>query len=77
MEVNTPLNTFTWPYHSKQKTRSISWQYEQLKFGLLGGFRIEGLERMRETLKVEYKQLAVRYNLDPYKVSDNVSIILC
>lgn len=41
----------------------ITWQYEQLNFGLLGGLKIEGLERMRVTLKVEYKQLAVRTHL--------------
>lgn len=44
----------------------ITWQYEQLNFGLLGGLRIEWLERMRVTLKVEYKQQAVRHNLDLY-----------
>lgn len=44
----------------------ITWQYEQLHFGLLGGLKIEGLERMRVTLKVEYKQQAVRHNLDLY-----------
>ena len=44
----------------------ITYQYEQLNFGLLGGLRIEGLERMRVTLKVEYKQQAVRHNLDLY-----------
>jgi hypothetical protein len=44
----------------------ITWQYEQLNFGLLGGLKIEGLERMRVTLKVEYKQVAVRHNLDLY-----------
>jgi len=44
----------------------ITWQYEQLHFGLLGGLKIEGLERMRVTLKVEYKQQAIRHNLDLY-----------
>ncbi len=44
----------------------IVWQFEQLNFGLLGGIRIEGLERMRVTLHVEYKQQVVRYNLDLY-----------
>src|ERR1044072_6089692 len=44
----------------------ITWQYQDLNFGLLGGLRIEGLERMRVTLKVEYKQQAVRHNLDLY-----------
>ncbi|MCS3799477.1 hypothetical protein [Niastella sp. OAS944] len=36
----------------------ITWQFEQLHFGLLGGLKIEGLERMRVTLKVEYKEVA-------------------
>ena len=44
----------------------LFWQYEQLNFGLLGGLKIEGLERMRVTLKVEYNQVAVRHNLDLY-----------
>lgn len=44
----------------------ITYQYEQLRFGLLGGLKIEGLERMRVTLKVEYNQQAVRHNLDLY-----------
>jgi len=44
----------------------IAWQFGQLNFGLLGGLKIEGLERMRVTLKVEYKQVAVRHNLDLY-----------
>jgi hypothetical protein len=44
----------------------LTWSFEQLNIGLLGGFRIEGLERMRVTLKVEYKQQAVRHNLDLY-----------
>ena len=44
----------------------ITWQNQELNFGLLGGVRIEGLERMRVTLKVEYKLQAVRHNLDLY-----------
>jgi hypothetical protein len=44
----------------------ITWQYEQLQFALLGGLKIDGLERMRVTLKVEYKQQAIRHNLDLY-----------
>jgi hypothetical protein len=44
----------------------VTWQYQELNFGLLGGLKIEGLERMRVTLKVEYKQQAVRHNLDLY-----------
>src|ERR1043165_9354829 len=56
--MTTGLNTDNRKY--------ITWQFEQLNFGLLGGLKIEGLERMRVTLKVEYKQQAVRHNLDLY-----------
>ncbi|SEP49430.1 hypothetical protein [Niastella yeongjuensis] len=42
----------------------ITWQYQELNFGLLGGLSVEGLERMRVTLKLEYRQQAVRHNLD-------------
>ena len=51
---------------NKENREYITWQYEQLNIGLLGGLKIEGLERMRVTLKVEYKQQAVRHNLDLY-----------
>ena len=47
----------------------ITWQYEQLQFTLLGGLRIEGMERMRVTIKIEYKGLAIRHNLDLYNDS--------
>ena len=44
----------------------FTWQYEQLQIAILGGLKIEGLDRMRVTLKIEWKQLAVRHNLDLY-----------
>src|SRR5882672_2998254 len=47
----------------------ITWQYEQLQFALLGGFRIEGLDRMRVTCKMEYKEHVIRHNLDLYNDS--------
>lgn len=43
----TALNT-----ESREYT---TWQNQDLNFALLGGLKIEGLERMRVTLKVEYK----------------------
>jgi len=51
-----PLNTDNAEY--------ITWQYEQLQIALLGGFVIEGMDRMRVTVKVEWKNKAVRHNLD-------------
>ncbi|MBO9684118.1 MAG: hypothetical protein J7502_15875 [Flavisolibacter sp.] len=43
-----------------------TWQYEQLQIAILGGMKIEGLDRMRVTLKVQWKEQAVRQNLDLY-----------
>ncbi|WP_315814230.1 hypothetical protein [Paraflavitalea speifideaquila] len=58
MSNNIELNT--------ENPEYFTWQYEQLQIGILGGLKIEGLDRMRVTLKIEWKQLAVRHNLDLY-----------
>ncbi|MGN6293156.1 MAG: hypothetical protein ACTHMV_10475 [Chitinophagaceae bacterium] len=31
----------------------LTWEYEQIEVGILGGIRIEGLGRMRVTLKIQ------------------------
>jgi hypothetical protein len=60
--------------------QAITYQTEELGFTLLGGIRLDGLDRMRVTLKIEVIQrkhegylnnpeiaaLAVRHNLDLY-----------
>ena len=61
MKNNKQLNTANPEY--------IDWQYAQLQFTLLGGIDIEGLDRMRVTVKVEWKNNAVRHNLDLYNDS--------
>lgn len=48
---------------------SITYSYEQLYFTLLGGIRLEGLDRLRVTLKTEYRSEAIRHNLDLYNDS--------
>ncbi|MDF2188427.1 hypothetical protein [Paraflavitalea sp. CAU 1676] len=58
MSNKTELNTDNPEY--------FIWQYEQLQIGILGGLKIEEMDRMRVTLKIEWKQLAVRHNLDLY-----------
>ncbi|HWK05698.1 MAG TPA: hypothetical protein VNS58_18790 [Puia sp.] len=59
--MSSTLNTINQEY--------ITWQYEQLQFALLGGFRIEGMDRMRVTCKMEYKEHVIRHNLDLYNDS--------
>ena len=49
-----------------QNPEHITWKYEQLLFAVLGGIRLEGLDRMRITLKTEFKGQAIRHNLDLY-----------
>jgi len=44
----------------------LQWNHGQVQVSILGGIRIEGLDRMRVTLKIEYKELVIRHNLDLY-----------
>lgn len=57
MQINL-LNTVN-PEH-------ITWQYEELQFSILGGIRLDGLDRMRVTIKIEHQWKALRHNLDLY-----------
>ncbi|HNW97520.1 MAG TPA: hypothetical protein PKK00_03835 [Bacteroidales bacterium] len=49
-----------------QNPEHITWKYEQLSFAILGGIRLEGLDRLRVTIKTEFKTIAIRHNLDLY-----------
>ena len=44
----------------------LTFKYEQLLFSIMGGIRLDGLDRMRATLKIEFRSEAVRHNLDLY-----------
>ncbi|MGE0561292.1 MAG: hypothetical protein AB7O47_05710 [Flavobacteriales bacterium] len=63
----TALNTHN-PEH-------LTWNYEQVQFTILGGIRLEGLDRMRITLKIEHKTTAVRHNLDLYNDTQTEKLI--
>ncbi|HEY4197940.1 MAG TPA: hypothetical protein VGM63_20505 [Mucilaginibacter sp.] len=47
----------------------LTWNFEQLQVALLGGIKIAGLDRLRVTIKVTWKQLSIRHNLDLYNDS--------
>jgi predicted transcriptional regulator len=50
-------------------SESLIYEHEILKLTVLGGIKLEGLDRMRATLKIELKQSSVppvRHNLDLY-----------
>jgi hypothetical protein len=54
----------------------VTWGYEEIRFGLLGGIRIEGLHSMRVTLKVDYKTLpSIRHSLDLYNETQTDKLI--
>ena len=70
--MTNPLNT-TNPQH-------LTFRYEELSFSILGGIRLERLEQMRVTIKVEFGRstlsfgegrggAAIRHNLDLYNDS--------
>ena len=44
----------------------IGYQYAGLEITVLGGVRLEGLDRMRTTLKIQVEHLSIRHNLDLY-----------
>lgn len=54
----TTLNT--------QNIECLTWSYEQLTVAVLGGLKKEGLDRMRVTLKLEWKEFTIRHSLDLY-----------
>jgi hypothetical protein len=65
--ITHPLNT-----HNPE---SITYKHEQLYFTLLGGVRLEGLDRLRVTIKTEYRDEAIRHNLDLYNDSQTEKYI--
>lgn len=44
----------------------ITYDYPPLEITVLGGIRLEGLDRMRATLKIKHEVQALRHNLDLY-----------
>jgi hypothetical protein len=54
----------------------VTWGYEEIRFALLGGIRIEGLHSMRVTLKVAYKvHQPIRHSLDLYNETQTDKLI--
>jgi hypothetical protein len=44
----------------------IGYKYGGIEITVLGGVRLEGLDRMRVTLKIQVEHLSIRHNLDLY-----------
>jgi predicted transcriptional regulator len=45
---------------------SLNYQSEEIEITVMGGVKLNGLERMRVTLKVEYNSETIRHSLDLY-----------
>jgi hypothetical protein len=61
------LNTATANY--------LTFIYEELNITLLGGIRIDTLDRLRVTIKIAFNAIAIRHNLDLYNDSQTEKLI--
>lgn len=53
----------------------IIYEHPPLDIAVLGGIRLEGLDRMRVTLKIKIEHLALRHNLDLYNDNQTEKLI--
>ncbi len=53
----------------------ITYNHPPLAIAVLGGVRLEGLDRMRVTLKVQIEHLSLRHNLDLYNDTQTEKLI--
>lgn len=53
----------------------ITYSHPPLDIAVLGGIRLEGLDRMRATLKIRLEQLGLRHNLDLYNDNQTEKLI--
>jgi hypothetical protein len=58
-----------------QNPEHIIWKYDELHFAVLGGIRLDGLDRMRITVKIEFRGTVIRHNLDVYNDSQSEKLI--
>jgi hypothetical protein len=53
----------------------LTFESGMLQIAILGGIRLEGLDRMRVTLKVQVEHLSLRHNLDLYNDNQTEKLI--
>ncbi|WP_425391697.1 hypothetical protein [Ekhidna sp.] len=53
----------------------IIYKHTPMEIAVLGGIRLEGLDRMRVTLKVQVEHLSLRHNLDLYNDNQTEKLI--
>lgn len=65
----------TQPRLDATNTDHITYKHPSMDIAILGGVRLDGLDRMRVTLKVEVEHLALRHNLDLYNDNQTEKLI--
>ena len=53
----------------------ILYVHSGITIAVLGGIRLDGLDRMRTTLKIQVEHLSIRHNLDLYNDSQVEKLI--
>lgn len=53
----------------------IGYRFGEIEITVLGGIRLEGLDRMRVTLKVQVEHLSLRHNLDLYNDNQTEKLV--
>jgi len=54
----------------------ITYDHPPMEIAVLGGIRLEGLDRMRVTLKIQVEHLSLRHNLDLYNDTQTEKLIM-
>lgn len=57
-----------------QNPNFLTWTHENIQFDILGGIRLEGLDRLRVTVRATYDNIIIRHNVDLY--NDNQLTVL-
>ena len=57
-----------------QNPEFLTWTHENIQFDILGGIRLEGLDRLRVTVRATYEGIIIRHNVDLY--NDNQLTVL-
>ena len=57
-----------------QNSDFLTWTHKKIQFDILGGIRLEGLDRLRVTVRATYDNIIIRHNVDLY--NDNQLTVL-
>ena len=58
-----------------QNPEHLTYKHDQILFTVLGGIRLDGLDRLRATIKIEMDGEAIRHNIDLYNDTQSEKLI--